>query len=116
MNNDQLEDFLENALKRHMQPPPADDAAVNRVLKQLAAPLPAQKRSLRLLPAILLNWDYVPAWPRVAALVCCAALGFVVGLAGLDRPFDQLDSPFTISSRDIGWLVSEPDTLTGERP
>jgi hypothetical protein len=116
MNNDQLEDFLENALKRHMQPPPADDAAVNRVLKQLAGPLPAQKRSLRLLPAILLNWDYVPAWPRVAALACCAALGFVVGLAGLDRPFDQLDSPFTISSRDIGWLVSEPDTLTGERP
>jgi hypothetical protein len=116
MNNDQLEDFLENALKRHMQPPPADDAAVNRVLKQLAGQLPAQKRSLRLLPAILLNWDYVPAWPRVAALACCAALGFVVGLAGLDRPFDQLDSPFTISSRDIGWLVSEPDTLTGERP
>jgi hypothetical protein len=86
------------------------------VLKRLAGPLPAQKRSLRRLPAILLNWDFVPAWPRVAALACCAALGFVVGLAGLDRPFDQLDSPFTISSRDIGWLVSEPDTLTGERP
>jgi hypothetical protein len=116
MNNDELEDFLKNALKRHMQPPPADDAAVNRVLKRLAGPLPAQKRSLWRLPAILLNSDYVPAWPRVAALACCAALGFVIGLAGLDRPFDQLDSPFTISSRDIGWLGSEPDTLTGERP
>jgi hypothetical protein len=52
----------------------------------------------------------------MAALVCCAALGFVVGIAGLDRPFDRLESPFTVGNRDIGSLVSEPDTLTGERP
>jgi hypothetical protein len=52
----------------------------------------------------------------MAALACCAALGFVIGIAGLDRPFDQLDVPFTVSSRDIGSIVSEPDTLTGERP
>ena len=116
MSNDQLDNFLESALRRQLQPQPADDAAVDRVLKRLAGPLPRQKRSLWQLPSVLLNWDFVPAWPRVAALACCAALGFVVGIAGLDRPFDRLDSPFTVSTRDIGSLVSEPDTLTGERP
>lgn len=116
MSNDQLDNFLEGALKRYLQPPPADDAAVDRVLKRLAGPLPRQKHSLWQLPSVLLNWDFAPAWPRVAALACCAALGFVVGIAGLDRPFDQLDSPFTVATRDIGSLVSEPDTLTGERP
>ena len=116
MSNDQLDNFLESALKRHLQPPPADEAAVDRVLKRLAGPLPRQKRSLWQLPSVLLNWDFAPAWPRVAALACCAALGFVVGIAGLDRPFDRLDSPFTVGTRDIGSLVSEPDTLTGERP
>ena len=116
MSNDQVDNFLESALKRRLQPPPVDDAAVDRVLKRLAGPLPQQRRSLWQLPSVLLNWDFAPAWPRVAALACCAALGFVVGIAGFDRPFDRLDSPFTVSTRDIGSLVSEPDTLTGERP
>ena len=116
MSNDQLDNFLESALKRHLQPPPTDDAAVGRVLQRLAGPLPRQKRSLWQLPSVLLNWDFAPAWPRVAALACCAALGFVVGIAGLDRPFDRLDSPFMVGTRDIGSLVSEPDMLTGEQP
>jgi hypothetical protein len=116
MTNDQFENFLETALKRHLQSPPPDEAAVERVLKRLAGPLPRQKHPLWRLPSVLLNWDFAPAWPRVAALACCAALGFVIGIAGLDRPFDRLDSPFTVGNRDIGSLVSEPDTLTGERP
>jgi hypothetical protein len=116
MTNDQFENFLEIALKRHLQLPPPDEAAVDRVFKRLAGPLPGQKRPLWRLPSVLLNWDFAPAWPRVAALACCAALGFVIGIAGLDRTFDRLDSPFTVGNRDIGSLVSEPDTLTGERP
>ena len=116
MTNDEFENSLETALKHHLQPPPTDDAAVDRVLKRLAGPLPPQKRSLWRLPSVLLNWDLAPAWPRLAALAGCAALGFFVGIAGFDRPFDQLDSPFTVGNRDIGSLVSEPDTLTGERP
>jgi hypothetical protein len=48
----------------------------------------------------------------MAALACCAALGFVVGIAGLDRPFDRIG----VANRDIGSIVSEPDSLTGERP
>lgn len=116
MTNEQFEDFLDTALKRKMQAPPADEAAVERVLKRLGGPLPRQKQALWRLPAVLLNWEFAPAWPRVAALACFAALGFVVGIAGLDRPFDRLDASVTAGSRGIGSIVSEPDLLTGERP
>lgn len=116
MTNEQFDDFLDNALKRHMQAPPADEAAVDRVLNRLAGPLPRQKQPLWRLPAVFLNWEFAPAWPRMAALACSAALGFFIGIAGLDRPFDRLDASFTAGSRDIGSIVSEPDTLTGERP
>jgi len=116
MTHEQFDNFLEAVLKRRTQAPPVDKAAVDRVLKRLASPLPRQKQPLWHWPAVLLDWQFAPAWPRMAALACCAALGFVIGIAGLDRPFDQLDVPFTVSSRDIGSIVSEPDTLTGERP
>jgi len=116
MTNEQIDDFLETALKRQMQASPTDAAAVERVLMRLAGPLPRQKQPLWRLPAVLLNWEFAPAWPRMAALACCAALGFVIGISGLDRPFGQLGAPFTVGSRDIGSIVSEPDALTGERP
>jgi hypothetical protein len=116
MTNEQLDEFLDKALKRHMQAPPADEAAVERVLTRLSGPLPQQKQPLWRLPVVLLNWEFAPAWPRMAALACCAALGFGIGIAGLDRPFDRLDAPFTAGNHDIGSIVSEPDTLTGERP
>ncbi len=117
MNNKQSDDFLEGALKRQIQARPADDAAVERVLKRLAAPLPRQKMSLWRLPGVLLDWQFAPVWPRVAALACCAALGFVIGIAGVDRRFDGGGAPFTIaSSADIGSIVFEPEALTGARP
>jgi len=114
MTDDQLENLLETSLKR--QAPLVDDAAVDRVLKRLSGPMPRQKQPLWRLPSVLLNWEFAPAWPRMAALACCAALGFGIGIAGLDRPFDRLDTPFSVSNRDIGSIVSEPDFLTGERP
>ncbi len=116
MTNEQFDEFFKTALKHQMQAPPADEAAVDRVLKRLAGPLPRQKRPLWRLPAVLLNWEFAPAWPRMAALACCAALGFVIGIAGLDRPLDQLNGSFAIANSGIGSIVSEPDTLTGERP
>jgi hypothetical protein len=116
MTNEQFDKFLQTALKRHTQAPSADEAAVDRVLKRLPCPLPRQRRALWRWPAVLLDWQFAPAWPRMAALACCAVLGFFVGIAGLDRPFDRLDAPFMVGSRDIGWVVFEPDTLTGERP
>src|SRR5512139_3469843 len=81
MNEDQFEKLLGNALQRR-EPPQAD---VDRVLKRLAGPLPRQKFALWRLPSVLLDWQFAPAWPRVAALACCAALGFFIGIAGIDR-------------------------------
>jgi hypothetical protein len=116
MKKEQLPEFLETALKRHTQAPPANDAAVERVLNRLSGPLPRQKMSLWRLPGVLLDWQFAPAWPRVAALACCAALGFVIGIAGVDRRFDG-GSSFAVASRtDIGSIVFEPEALTGARP
>jgi hypothetical protein len=53
----------------------------------------------------------------MAALACCAALGFVIGIAGIDRRFDAGVVPFAIASHsDIGSIVFEPEALTGARP
>jgi len=114
MTDEQFQDFLRTTLKRDAKPADAD--AVDRVLARLRGPLPRQKQPLWRLPGVLLNWDFAPAWPRMAALACCAALGFMFGIAGLDRSFDRLDGSVLTSGPDIGSLVSEPDTLTGERP
>jgi hypothetical protein len=114
MTDEQFEDFLRTTLKRDAKPADAD--AVDRVLARLQGPLPRQKQPLSRLPGVLLNWDFAPAWPRMAALACCAALGFMLGIAGLDRSFDRPDGSVLTSGPDIGSFVSEPDTLTGERP
>jgi hypothetical protein len=117
MNKDQLQAFLDAALKRHTKAPPTDEEAVARVLKRLSAPLPRQKMPLWRLPGVLLDWQFAPAWPRVAALACCAALGFAIGIAGLDRHFDGPGAPFAVASRaDLGSIVFEPEPLTGARP
>lgn len=116
MTDEQFEDFLRTTLKREPADADAADAAVDRVLARLRGPLPRQKQPLWRLPGVLLNWDFAPAWPRMAALASFAALGFMFGIAGLDRPFDRLDGSVLTSGHDIGPLVSEPDTLTGERP
>jgi|APFre7841882630_1041343.scaffolds.fasta_scaffold98130_2 hypothetical protein len=108
---------LDDALARHTKAARADDAAVARVHARLASPLPRQKITLWRLPTVLLDWQFAPAWPRVAALACCAALGFVIGIAGLDRRFDIPGAPFAIASRaDLGAIVFEPEPLTGARP
>jgi hypothetical protein len=114
MTNDKFERFLDGALKRHTQAPPVDQAAVERVLKRLESPLPRQKAALWRLPAVLLDWQFAPAWPRMAALACCAALGFYIGIAGLDRRFDRLDQQ--VASADLDAMVFEAEPLTGARP
>lgn len=117
MTDAQFEKFLEAALKRRAAISQADEAAVGRVLERLSRPLPRQKLAFWRLPAVLLDWQFAPAWPRVAALAGCAALGFGIGLAGLDRQFDVANASFSASSRaDIGSVVFEPEALTGARP
>ena len=117
MSDQQFEKFLAAALKRRTEASQADEAAVERALKRLSGPLPRQKITLWRLPAVLLDWQFAPAWPRVAALACCAALGFVIGIAGLDRGFGTPGAPFALASRaDLGSIVFEPEALTGARP
>lgn len=117
MTNQEFPGFLDAALKRTTQAKPVDQVAVNRVLSRLAPPLPRQKIALWRLPAVLLDWQFAPAWPRVAALAACGVLGFYIGIAGLDRRFDQLDGRFAAANRaDFGSIVFEPESLTGARP
>jgi hypothetical protein len=88
------------------------------VLARLSRPLPRQKVPFwRLsLPAVLLDWQFAPAWPRMAALGACAVVGFAIGISGVDRHIDRFDSPFAVASRDLGAVVFEPEALTGARP
>jgi hypothetical protein len=117
MSNEQFQSFLEAALKRHSQKPPVDEAAVERVLARLSGPLPRQDVSRWRWPPVLLDWQFAPAWPRVAALACCAALGFTIGIAGIDRRISGPNSAYAIASRaDLGSVVFEPEALTGARP
>jgi hypothetical protein len=112
MSNDRIDDLLTS----HFAGQPADDAATQRVMRRLAQPLPRQSIGLRKsLPAILLDWQFAPAWPRVFALAACAALGFFVGLAGLDGRIDDASAQFTTASSDLS-AVFDPEPLTGARP
>src|SRR5471030_3489215 len=117
MENEQFETLLSQTLKRQTETPEADAAAAERILRRLNRPLPRQKISFWRWPEVLLDWQFAPAWSRVAALACCAALGFVIGIAGVDRRFDEGAAPFAVASRaDIGSIVFEPEPLTGARP
>lgn len=117
MTDEQFENLLETALKRRRQARPADEAAVERVLKRLSGPLPRQKQPLWRLPAVLLDWQFAPAWPRMAALACCAAVGFAIGITGVDRRFEGPGAPPAfVGGGGIGTVTFEPDTFTGARP
>lgn len=116
MNDDQFDKLIESALKRRVIEP-VDESAVNRVLSRVSGPLPRQKQPFWRLPAVLLDWQFAPAWPRMAALACCAALGFFVGIAGLDRRFDDpAAAPAFVGGGGIGSITFEPEAFTGARP
>ena len=116
MTDDQFDRLLDGALKRHLQKPQGDqDAAASaRVLNRLAGELPRQHRPLWRWPVVLLDWQFAPAWPRMAALAGCMALGFVIGIAGLDRRIDRTGA--NAGNLDFGSLVFEPESFSGERP
>lgn len=116
MNNEQFDKLIEAAVKRRVIEP-VDEAAINRVLSRIGGPLPRQKQSLWRLPGVLLDWQFAPAWPRMEALACCAALGFFVGIAGLDRRFDDPGAaPAFVGGGGIGSITFEPEAFTGARP
>jgi hypothetical protein len=97
MNNDRLDAILNEALKRDANISQADETAAMHVLARLG-PLPRQKMPFWRLPGVLLDWKFTPAWPRVAALASCAALGFAIGLSGVDRTVSQPGAPYSFAS------------------
>jgi hypothetical protein len=116
MGNQEFDDLLRRALKRRADDAPADAAAAARVMARLAGPLPRQKLPLWRLPEVLLDWQFAPAWPRVAALGACAVIGFAIGISGVDRRIDRLDNSTQVASAGLGSIVFEPEALTGARP
>jgi hypothetical protein len=106
------DDDLDLVLGRYFAAPsPADDDSANRVARQLAArALPRQAGTWLRWPTVLLSWDLTPAWPRVTALAACAALGFVIGLAGLDTRFDDA-SAAPIMTGDLPSLIFDVEPL-----
>jgi len=97
MSNDRLDAILSETLKRNAEASHADKAAAMRVLARLS-PLPRQKQSLWRLPGVLLDWQFAPAWPRVAALASCAVVGFAIGLSGVDRSVNPTVAPYSFVS------------------
>lgn len=107
---------LETALRRVMAASDTDSAAAQRVLARLE-PLPPQKRAFAWWPAALMDWNFAPAWPRVAALACAAVLGISIGLSNVGtRIAADLDLVRVASADDAGTNVFDVDSVTGLRP
>jgi hypothetical protein len=94
MSNDRLDTILNEALERDASAARTDTAAAARVLARLSA-LPPQKQPFWRWPDVLLDWQFAPAWPRVAALASCAVLGFAIGLSGVDRAVSPPVAPYS---------------------
>ncbi|MBV9348570.1 MAG: hypothetical protein JOZ70_05905 [Pseudolabrys sp.] len=110
-----MTDKLDALLKNHLAAGADDPGSAQRVLTALAAPLPRQRGAWRRLPGALLDWQFAPAWPRVAVLAACAGIGFVVGLGSMDY-FDGTPSPFASAAASDVTALFEPEPVTGARP
>jgi hypothetical protein len=114
-----LDRDLEASLQRVMGPKPDADDNARRLLARLdAMPLPAQKRRLLAAwwPVALTDMTFAPAWPRLAALACAAALGISVGLSGLGaRIAADLDLVRSAQADETSTNIFETDSLTGLR-
>jgi hypothetical protein len=102
---------LDSLLTQHFTAAKDGDAAsIGRVTQRLAAPLPRQKHRLFAeWQAVVFDWQFAPAWPRVTALAACAVFGLFVGLSGIDHGFGRFNSPlFTPSAGDFTSSVFEP--------
>jgi hypothetical protein len=106
---------LEAAL-RAMARPRAETDAVDRVMRRLgASPLPPQRRAFAWLPAVLMDWNFAPAWPRVATLAGAAVLGIAIGFSGLGaRIATDLDLVRVASAEENP--VFDVDSVAGLRP
>ena len=105
---------LEAALRR-MAADPGADAAAGRLLQKLESmPLPPQKRA-PWWPPVLTDWNFAPAWPRVAALAAAAVLGISIGLSNIGtRIAADLDLVRVAAADDTAGNVFDVDL--GLRP
>src|SRR5436190_22897284 len=107
---------LEATLRRVMTSRDADPAAADRVLARLET-LPPQKRAFAWWPSALMDWNFAPAWPRLAALAGAAALGVSIGLSNFGtRVASDLDLVRVASADDAATNVFDTDSITGIRP
>src|SRR5437763_8987310 len=107
---------LEAALRRVVTAGDADEAATQRVLARLES-LPPQKRAFAWWPVALMDWNFAPAWPRLAALAGAAVLGVSIGLSNFGtRIAADLDLVRVASADDAGAGVFDTDSMTGLRP
>jgi hypothetical protein len=90
-----------------------DEQRALRVMGKLNGPLPRQKQPFWRVPAALLDWQFAPAWPRLAALAGCMLIGFTIGIAGVARTVSKNDAQ--AASRDIGAMVFAPEIFSGDR-
>lgn len=104
---------LDAALRRVMTARD-DGEGAQRVLSRLQS-LPPQKRAYRWWPSELMDWNFAPAWPRVAALAGAAVLGITVGLSNVgQRIATNLDLVQVAAADDAN--VFDVDSVTGLRP
>ena len=91
------------------------DGAAGRIIRRLeASRLPPQKRALPW-PSVLIDWNFEPAWPRVAALAGAAVLGISIGLSGLGtRIAADLDLVRVANADEAN--VFDVDSVAGLRP
>jgi hypothetical protein len=97
----------------------ARQAMARRTLAVLGGSLPPQRRHwlIAWLPAVLLEFDFAPAWPRMAALAGIAGLGFMVGLSDLNLPGVRgVVSSSGGTDSDLSMIVFDQDPLSGLRP
>src|SRR3954453_23431744 len=107
---------LEAALHRILTSNDANDAATQRTIARLES-LPPQKRAFAWWPAALMDWNFAPAWPRLAALAGAAVLGISVGLSSYGtRIAANLDLVRVASADDAGTYLFDADSVTGLRP
>jgi hypothetical protein len=107
---------LEELLRRHYEDGPAGNEPVPERFLALLESLPPQKRAFAWWPSALMNWDFQPAWPRVAALAGAAVLGISIGLSNIGtRIAADLDLVRVASAEDAG-NVFDVDSVTGLRP
>ena len=106
---------LEAALRAMAEPRREDAPAVERIMLRLeTSRLPPQQRAIRWWPSVLMDWNFAPAWPRVAALAGAAVLGISIGLSGLGARIAADLDPVRVAAADEN--VFDVDSVAGLRP